>query len=140
MKKIINLTITMIIVFLAIYFNPCQVYAAPTADSGGGSTTSGTTMDGIMQGADGFITAGKNAPIDDSKLKGTSDFIYNALLAIAMVVAVIVGMIIGIKFMMAGIEEKAKIKESLVPYVAGCVVVFGAFGIWKLAILVLSAW
>ena len=54
--------------------------------------------------------------------------------------AVIIGMVIGIQFMTASVEEKAKIKESLVPYVVGCVVVFGAFGIWKLAVTVLSAW
>ena len=62
------------------------------------------------------------------------------VLAIALVVAVVIGMVIGIQFMTASVEEKAKIKESLLPYAVGCVVVFGAFGIWKLAINVLSNW
>ena len=31
-------------------------------------------------------------------------------------------------------SEKAQVKETLIPYVVGCVVVFGAFGIWKLVI------
>ena len=31
-------------------------------------------------------------------------------------------------------DEKAKVKESLMPFVAGCVVVFGAFTIWKVAV------
>ncbi len=57
-----------------------------------------------------------------------------------MVVAVIVGLIIGIRFMTGGIEEKAKIKELLVPYVAGCIVIFGAFGIWSLVVNVLMKW
>ena len=78
--------------------------------------------------------------IDESTLRSTSDFIYNLLLAIAMVVAVIIGIVIGIQFMTASIEEKAKVKESLMPYVVGCVVVFGAFGIWKLAVTILSNW
>ena len=47
-------------------------------------------------------------------------------------------MIIGIQFMMALVEEKAKIKEALMPYFVGCMVVFGAFGLWKLAITILS--
>ncbi len=73
-------------------------------------------------------------------MKSTSNFIYNLLLGIAMVVAVIVGLIIGIRFMTGGIEEKAKIKELLVPYVAGCIVIFGAFGIWSLVVNVLMKW
>lgn len=68
----------------------------------------------------------------------TSDFVYNLLLAVAIIVAVVIGMVIGIQFMMAGVDEKAKIKEQLMPYAVGCVVVFGAFGIWKLAVTILS--
>jgi hypothetical protein len=45
-----------------------------------------------------------------------------------------VGTVLGIKFMLGSIEEKAKIKEVLIPYILGCVVVFGAYGIWRLVI------
>ena len=40
--------------------------------------------------------------------------------------------------MTAGIEQQAQIKQALIPYVVGCVVVFGAFGIWKIAIEILK--
>ena len=79
-------------------------------------------------------------PIDDikeDKLKATSDFLFNSLLSIALVLAVIIGIIIGIKFMVASVEEKAKVKEALIPYVIGCVVVFGAFSIWSIAVRLL---
>ena len=40
---------------------------------------------------------------------------------------------------MAGsVEQKAKVKDSLVPYIVGCIVIFGAFGIWKLVIQILN--
>lgn len=42
-----------------------------------------------------------------------------------------VGTIIGIQFMLASAEDKAKVKEALVPYVVGCFVIFGAFTIWS---------
>ena len=45
-----------------------------------------------------------------------------------------VGTIIGIQFMMASAEEKAKVKEALIPYVVGCAVIFGAFTIWSIAV------
>ena len=68
-----------------------------------------------------------------------SDLLYNTLFIIAIVVAVIIGMIIAIQFMTASASEKAKVKETLVPYVAGCIVIFGAFGIWKLIVELLSS-
>ncbi len=41
---------------------------------------------------------------------------------------------------MAGsVEQKAKVKDSLVPYIVGCIVIFGAFGIWKLVLTLLES-
>ena len=41
-------------------------------------------------------------------------------------------MIIGIQFIVGSVDEKAKIKETLVPYVIGVFIIFSAFGIWKI--------
>lgn len=46
----------------------------------------------------------------------------------------IVGIIIGIQFLIASAEDKAKVKEALVPYIVGCIVIFGAFTIWSIAV------
>ena len=64
--------------------------------------------------------------------------LYNALLIIGIIIAVIVGAILGIKFMMGSVGEKADIEKLLVPYVVGCIIVFGAFGIWKLVVTILA--
>lgn len=50
----------------------------------------------------------------------------------------IVGIIIGIQFMVASAEDKAKVKEALVPYVIGCVVIFGAFTIWSVVVNIMQ--
>ena len=55
-----------------------------------------------------------------------------------MVIAVIVGIILGIKYMMASSEDKAQIKETLIPYVVSCVIMFGAFTIWKIVITIIQ--
>lgn len=74
-------------------------------------------------------------------MKEGSDLLFNSLLTIGTVAAVIVGAVLGIQFMVGSVEQKAKIKDSLIPYVAGCIVIFGAFGIWKLVITILNnAW
>ena len=51
-----------------------------------------------------------------------------------MIIAVVVGIVLGIKYMIAGADEKAEVKETLLPYIIGCVVTFGAFGIWRILI------
>ncbi len=97
------------------------------------------SIDDIFTGADDFLTkgggqAGVNTTIDDTVLSDTSDFLYNVLLGVSMIVAVIVGMVLGIKYMLATSEDKADIKQTLPAYVVSCIVVFGAFTIWKIII------
>lgn len=96
--------------------------------------------DNIIDGADNFVNTGKgfSNEINDTKLKEGSDLLFNSLLTIGTVAAVIVGAVLGIQFMVGSVEQKAKIKDSLIPYVAGCIVIFGAFGIWKLVITLLN--
>ena len=38
--------------------------------------------------------------------------------------------------MMGGAEGQAKVKEMLLPFVVGCIIVFGGFGFWKIAITI----
>lgn len=72
--------------------------------------------------------------LNTTELEETSDYIYNALLGFAIMVAIIVAMVLGIQFMAASADEKAKVKEAILPFVVGCIVVFGAFTIWKIAV------
>ena len=86
--------------------------------------------------AQDFLKAseGKDIGINKDKLNNASSDIYNTLTSLGMITSVIVGLILGITYMMASAEDKAKVKESLIPYIVGCTVIFGAFGIWKLVI------
>ena len=94
----------------------------------------------IFDTGDNFIQDGKNqgVAIDATDMKNETSKIYNLLFAAGVVLTVIIGAVLGIKLMFAGIEEKAKVKEMLIPYVAGCVVIYGAFGIWKLMVNILG--
>ena len=70
--------------------------------------------------------------------KSLDDTIYNILLTVGVIAAVLVGAVIGIKLMVSGIEGKVEAKQLLVPYVVGCVMIFGGFGIWKLIVTILQ--
>lgn len=100
-----------------------------------------SSLSDAIGGADDFIQSGvdDDSPvISEDNLQGMSDMLYNTLLVIATIIAVIVGLVIAIQFMTGSVGERAKIKETLIPYIAGCIVIFGAFGIWKLVVNILS--
>ena len=96
-------------------------------------------IDQVIGDADQFVTDGEaNVEINEDQLKDTKNFLYNLFLGIGIIVVVIVGMVLGVKYMIGSIEEKAEYKELLVGYLVGCVVLFGAFGIWKLVVNILG--
>lgn len=72
------------------------------------------------------------------ELKEISNTIYNVLLVVGIIIAVLLGAIMGVKFIIEGAEGKAEVQKALVPYVIGCVVVFGAFAIWKIVVTILQ--
>lgn len=91
-----------------------------------------SSLSSIISGGDSFIKDGeKDISVDTEKLKGASDTVYNVLLVIGICVAVVVASILGVQFMIGSAEEKAKVKDAMVIFVIGCIVVFGAFGFWK---------
>ena len=123
MKKNILIIGTLIIFLCSISIN---VYAI----------SAGT----IFSDGDGFISAGElSNKIDPSKYKDVSSTIYNILLIVGIVIAVAVGIILGIKFITGGVEGQADVKKTLIPYTVGCIVIFGAFGIWKLVVDILQS-
>lgn len=112
----------------------------PTGQLGESSSSAKHSLDEILKEAKSFITKGlsQGSKIDGNNLKAGSDTLFNILLVVGIFLTVAVGVYLGIKFMLASAEDKAKVKESLIPYIAGCVVIYGAFVIWKLAILLLG--
>lgn len=87
-----------------------------------------------------FIASGsKNQKIEWSKITETLLPIANIAVAIASVVFVIVGMILGIKYMIAGADEKAGIKQKFVWFVVAIVLVYGAAGIYNMAVGIMKA-
>ena len=119
-KKIITLLI-IILLLLSVFLTP-KTFAISDAIKAGKSFLS-SSSDSDVTGV-----------IDKTKIKSANSRIYNILLGVGIAAAVIVGAVLGIQFIFASAEGKAKISETLVPYLVGCFVVFGAFGIWGIAI------
>ena len=99
--------------------------------------TEAATPSEIIDRAKGFLNSGDQ--IDDEvfkhdETKKAIDEMYYSALAIGIVLAIFVGMVLGIKFITGGVSEKAKIKDSLIPFAIGAIVIFGAFGKWRLVL------
>ena len=127
-NKLIIIIILLMMFFLTMLSS--NVYASSISD--------------IFAKADDFVKNGQNSTtagttISTDTMKSMSELIYNTLLIIGVAVAVIIGIILWVKFMAWSVEEKANIKNSLIAYIAGCVVVFGAFTIWKIVVTILQS-
>lgn len=93
-----------------------------------------------IQEAEDFISSGEyEAPgkMDTDKVRSGTEIIFNAFSAIGIGVVIIVGAILGIQFMTAGIEKKVEVKNALFPYIISCVILFGSYGIWKLVVTIM---
>lgn len=113
-----------------------KIYKQPGREETNGSAN---TLDDMIADADNFVSAaGKSNKINNAELADLSGTIYNIALQIGVAVAVLVGMALGIKFMTSGVDEKADVKKALTVYIVGCVVIFGAFGIWKLVVEIMQ--
>ena len=75
------------------------------------------------------------APTQDD-LQPLSNMVSNVLLTIALAVTLISAVIMGISFAIQSVEDKAKIKESMIPWVIGIIISFGAYGIWRITMSV----
>ena len=96
----------------------------------------------IVSEGKSFIEAGTQkaeSSISQPELQKMSNTLYNILLVAGIIIAVVMGLLLGLKFIMGSVEQKAEIKGMLVPYVVGIVVIFGAFTIWKIIVDVLQS-
>ena len=127
MKKYKKLLINIMVIFIILFnlFIP-NAYAVPLQD--------------IMNRAEGFVNNGENGGnvINNDALREGSNTLYNVLLVIGIAVAFIWGIVLGIQFVTGSLGEKADVKKNLIVYVIGCIIIFGAFGIWRLLLQLLQ--
>lgn len=73
-----------------------------------------------------------------SKAQGQVTSIGNQIIGIlttvGVVVAVVVLLILGIKYMMGSASEKAEYKKTMIPYLVGAILIFGASAITKVVV------
>lgn len=94
-------------------------------------------LEEVFNDADSFLQAsdsGNVTTIQQDDVKNVSSMLYNTLYYGGMAVSGIIAAYLGLKIAFTSVGEKAKVMESLLPYVVGCVIIFASLGIWKIAV------
>ena len=106
-NKIIAAIITLFLVSLILSSTLFGVYAALGVDN---------PEDYINQG---------NTNIGQGEMKTIGSTIVGIVRAIGTALAVIIIMIIGIKYILGSVEERAQYKQTVMPYIIGAILLFG---------------
>lgn len=124
MKKMLIRILIILVMMLSmiIIFNDNKIYAAPThstelTDGGSGGSTS-DLQDPTLH-PDFFNPFDGDGVGEEKELKKRAGIILGAINAIGVAVSVIGLVIIGIKYLLGSVEEKADYKKAMIPYIIG---------------------
>ncbi len=67
-------------------------------------------------------------------ITGIGNKIIGIITTVGVVVAVVILLVLGIKYMMGSASEKAEYKKTMIPYIVGAVLIFGASAITKVVV------
>ena len=100
-----------------------------------------TSFDSTISQGDSFISTGKKKQksiknIDGKKFSSTVKKVYNVLLITGIAISVVIIGVMGVRIIIGSTADKAEIKEQMLPYIIGCGVMFGAFTIWKIVMVI----
>lgn len=119
MQKTIKLISTLLIIMMMCFSLSPVVRATSSTEGGSKVNTVIDVMDGSKaDGTDGVAKIGGQ--------------VADILTTVGIVVAVIVILILGIKYMMGSASEKAEYKKTMIPYVVGAVLILGGSTIVKI--------
>mgnify|MGYP001624592847 CR=1 FL=1 len=72
-------------------------------------------------------------------IQNIGNSIIGIITTVGVVVAVVVLLILGIKYMMGSAQEKAEYKKTMIPYLVGALLIFGASAITMVVVNVASS-
>lgn len=125
MKKVIVKVLFIILIFYIIVENYNFCYAreditgtVPKSTSQSSSTTSSSQIINPDTYTPKTDTSG------DASLTGAASAVLTTIRAIGVVASVIILAIIGLKYMIGSVEEKAEYKKTMIPYIIGALLLF----------------
>ena len=112
------LLIFVLIIFLTAFFQKVTFASSMSGDS-------------MFSQAEKFISQGGSGKISIGQAENDLLPIGNILFGIAIAVLLVVGLIMGVKYMISGADERANMKQKLIWYIVAAILVFSATGIYN---------
>lgn len=122
-KNVIIYFIIIIILILSLLIIPNFSYADDTTTDS--TTTSTESESSGLLGVDlGNLDDYKKDDLGTTKFAEKAGVILGVITTIGMVLSIIMLIIIGIKYMLGSVEEKADYKKTMIPYLVGAILLF----------------
>lgn len=144
MSKIFNKKVLIVLAIIGIM---CIAFSTTVFANtiGGGTTTNGvggsgggTTFDAdIWSQGKNFMERGSST-IDFQSVWTDLKPIAQIVMGIGLVVLVCVGSVLGVKYMMAGADDKAKVKQKLIWFCIAAALIVGATAVFNIVVEVAS--
>lgn len=125
--KILSIILTIAMIFT---ISMGTISMAGGAAGAAGDQSSDSTIDNLFD---------PSGDLDTDNLTNVGANIVSIITTIGIVVAVVVLLVLGIKYMMGSASEKAEYKKTMIPYLVGAVLIFGASAIAKAVVSVSEA-
>lgn len=135
--RLLVLTIISIIMIMLIP-NYCQAEKIMQDEVGGGTiTTPSSSSSGSSNPGNPIINPDDYAPggfsTDEANLvMSKAGVVFNTITTVGIIISVITILIIGIKYIVGSVEEKAEYKKTMIPYIVGVFMIMSISAILKL--------
>ena len=106
MKKTVKIISTILLAVMLIATIAGTVYAKPNID---------TVINGVENG-------GQN--VNGTAIQNIGGNIVTIVQVVGIVIAIVILLVIGIKYMIGSASEKAEYKKTMIPYIVGAVLIF----------------
>ena len=84
-----------------------------------------STFVDVLDNIDGYSNPGDLDAATSNKIENAASIVLSAITSIGVVVAIVILAVLGVKYMLGSVEEKAEYKKDLVPYLIGACLLFG---------------
>ena len=127
--SVLLLTLILIAIFSNVYAATCPTCRGTGLQPGSNVTCPNCKGTGIVSGPTGSVFTDKFKPDDltgddyDVAFSMASTIV-GALTTVGIVVAVVGIIILGLKYMMGSVEQKADYKKTMIPFLVGCILIF----------------
>lgn len=133
-KRLVTIVIMLVIIisYLPVYVNAAKAGSAEIVEipDGESSVSGGSKTDGSSSGSKkeefglGDLDNYKGTVKTPKKAKAKVEIMLGYIQVVGMVLSVIILILIGFKYMLGSIEEKAEYKKTLIPYIIGAFILF----------------